>query len=246
MSGEPFAPDDRKRPSLRDLIWASIFESPSGMFDTPLIRVWVTAAEIIALIAASVLVSAIVVMVIAKLGQLFRILVGVSHEHLYPPPETELYQETYGVRWFDDPELAQVFYPDEARTDQLVADAVRCAVCGTPTQLERNPDGTKCAVYCPNIECSEYDEPIFFDALPPLIAEPDADRLQRLLDEDVALDLAALEASYRFPSADAAIAYLTDEDNDPARHGGEPVVLPDADGWLESNAARDYLAQTEE
>lgn len=39
-------------------------------------------------------------------------------------PETELYQETYGTRFYDDPELSHVFFPDEARTDALLAEAV--------------------------------------------------------------------------------------------------------------------------
>jgi hypothetical protein len=39
-------------------------------------------------------------------------------------PETELYQETYGCRFYDDPELSHVFHPDEARTDALLAEAV--------------------------------------------------------------------------------------------------------------------------
>lgn len=40
-------------------------------------------------------------------------------------PETDLYFETYGTRWSDDPTLAGVFYPDEPRTDALIAEAVQ-------------------------------------------------------------------------------------------------------------------------
>lgn len=72
MSGEPFAPDDKQRPPLRELIWAAILYKPASYLeDAPLIRVWVTTVGILAILAASVLVSAIVAMVIVKCGQLF-------------------------------------------------------------------------------------------------------------------------------------------------------------------------------
>lgn len=72
MSGEPFSPDDKHRPPLRQLIWDAILYKPASYFeDAPLIRVWVTTAGIVGILAASTLVSAIVVMVIVKCGQLF-------------------------------------------------------------------------------------------------------------------------------------------------------------------------------
>lgn len=52
-------------------------------------------------------------------------------------PETELYQETYGVRWYDSPVLAEVIHPDEARTDALIEEAVQLDLAALEEWVEQ-------------------------------------------------------------------------------------------------------------
>lgn len=61
-------------------------------------------------------------------------------------PETELYQETYGTRFYDDPELSHVFHPDEARTDALIEEAVQLDREALEAWIERRNTANPCNV----------------------------------------------------------------------------------------------------
>lgn len=69
MSGTPFTSDDKPATPLRDIIWGEILHRQRYPEEASLMRVWVVTAGVIAIIAASILVSAIVLMLIVKFGQ---------------------------------------------------------------------------------------------------------------------------------------------------------------------------------
>lgn len=136
-------------------------------------------------------------------------------------PETDLYFETYGTRWSDDPALAHVFQPDADRTQRLLdADVARERDRLTEYDADIEESREWCAHHCPEC-CGSGLDVVYHSAL------RDWETGEFVDVEEVPCDA----------------CHGTGELTEPA---GEPEVLPDADVWLNSYASQDYLPTSEE